>query len=73
MIAMREVSVGANPIEQARQAWLNAVFLYGDHADRCAVCAVGPARCDEGRQMAYEDGRLWSAFHDARLDAGVFA
>lgn len=71
MIAMREVSVGANPIEQARQAWLNAVFAYSEHVELCAVCTADPARCEEGRQLAHEDGRLWDVYQSARLGVEV--
>lgn len=63
----------ADAIEQARQAWLGAVFAYGDHAERCAQCSKSLIRCDEGRRLARDDGRLWTIFQDARLDAGVFA
>lgn len=71
MTAMREVSVGANPIERTRQAWLDAVFAYGDHVERCERCAAGLRRCAEGQQLAREDGRLWSVYQEARLGVGV--
>lgn len=63
----------SDAVERARLAWLDAVFTYSEHVEHCAACAVGPTRCEEGRRLAREDGRLWDVYQSARLGVGVFA
>ena len=63
----------ADPIREAKAAWLDAVFRYGDHVEQCDVCAAGLRRCAEGQRLAHEDGRLWDVYQSARLGVGVFA
>ena len=61
----------ADPIEQARQDWLDAQFVASDHEGICEPCKQAPTRCPEGRSLQGRAMTRWTAWYQARVDAGV--
>ena len=61
----------ADPIEQARQDWLDAQFVASDHSLTCGLCARSVQRCAEGRILQGHAMTRWTVWYQARVDAGV--